>query len=209
MALDTYADLVAAVGSWLNRADLADVVPQCVTLAEASVRRTLRVRTIGPQTFGTIDALTPTLTLPAECQEVRDLAIVDPFSFAIGIVSPAQLIDRRGKYQNANGVPMIAAVAGTQVRFSPTPDRAYVVNIAYFQKLPDLTAAAPTNWLLSSAPDVYLYGVLMHMAPYLMEDERIGVWSSAFNKALLELERQRDMDEYGAGPLTITSQVSF
>ncbi len=209
MPISTYSELVTAVGSWVNRADMAATIPLCIALAEASIRRTLRVRTVGPSALGTISPTAPALALPADCREVRDVAITSPLNFAVEIVSPAQFSDRKGKYRNALGIPMVASVSGTGLRFAPTPDREYEVELAYFQKLPDLTEAAPTNWLLTDAPDVYLYGVLTHLAPFLMEDERLPVWLGGFDKALTELERQRDMDEYGAGPLTITSSVSF
>jgi len=40
------------------------------------------------------------------------------------------------------------------------------------------------NWLLQDAPDVYLYGTLMHTAPFLGEDARIPVWANLYQSAL-------------------------
>ena len=41
MALDSYAGLKAAVGDWLNRADLAAVIPDFIAMAEAQLSRRL------------------------------------------------------------------------------------------------------------------------------------------------------------------------
>src|ERR1700684_3829352 len=48
MALDSYADLQAAIGTWLNRADLNAAIPDFITLAEAQMlRRIMKARSEG------------------------------------------------------------------------------------------------------------------------------------------------------------------
>lgn len=43
---------------------------------------------------------------------------------------------------------------------------------------------AATNWLLESAPDVYLFGALLHAATWSDDDERIAKYAPLYQRAL-------------------------
>jgi hypothetical protein len=82
------------------------------------------------------------------------------------------------------GRPRLHALSGESLRVAPAPAGATDVELTYYRKLPALSASQPSNWLLAAAPDVYLYGSLLEAAPFLMSDERLPVWSAAFEAAL-------------------------
>jgi hypothetical protein len=74
--------------------------------------------------------------------------------------------------------------------------------LVYRRAIPPLTASNPTNWLLSLAPDVYLYGSLMQAAAFLAEDERLPLWKAAFDEAVAELRADGQSRKWGAGPIS-------
>jgi hypothetical protein len=41
---------------------------------------------------------------------------------------------------------------------------------------------------MNSSPDIYLYGSLLQSAPYLVDDSRIPVWASMYQKLVKDLE---------------------
>ena len=41
---------------------------------------------------------------------------------------------------------------------------------------------------MNSSPDIYLYGSLLQSAPYLVDDARIPVWASMYQKLVKDLE---------------------
>ena len=47
--------------------------------------------------------------------------------------------------------------------------------MVYRANIPPL-ASNGANWLLTLAPDLYLYGALLESAPYIKEDGRIQTW---------------------------------
>ena len=67
-----------------------------------------------------------------------------------------------------------------------------------------LSAGTDTNWLLTNYPDIYLYGSLIESAPYLRDDQRIGLWQSEYDRRADELAgsirtdptRTLDYDDY-------------
>jgi hypothetical protein len=73
--------------------------------------------------------------------------------------------------------------------------------LAYYAKLSKLSDSNTTNWLLTAAPDAYLYGTLMQAAPYLQDDARIATWSALYSSALEDLQVADDRSATSGGAL--------
>ena len=71
----------------------------------------------------------------------------------------------------------------------------------YWQKIPALTDLAPTNWLLTKYPDLYLYASLANAEPWLKNDPRVQLWANAAQAAKDEIEAHDVHDRYSGGPL--------
>ena len=69
MALTTYAELKAAIASWLPRSDLTTPIPDFIYLAEKDIEQRLRLND-GASVAGTLTAAQDYLDLPADCLEV-------------------------------------------------------------------------------------------------------------------------------------------
>jgi hypothetical protein len=70
----------------------------------------------------------------------------------------------------------------------------------YYQQVPALSDSATGNWLLTAAPDLYLYGALIHSAPYLVEDGRTAVFAQMYGAAVNQLNLQSEASKTsGAG----------
>jgi len=108
---------------------------------------------------------------------------VQPLEF----ITQQEMAQERNTTYTAASTPRYFSVVGGQFEFVPTPDQQYSLEMSYFAKIPALSADTDTNWLLTDYPDIYLYTSLMHSAPYLKDDERIGVWSQLAAKAREEL----------------------
>lgn len=91
---------------------------------------------------------------------------------------------------------------GSEIELAPTPDANYTIEMVYRQNIPAL-ASNTTNWLLTAAPDLYLYGTLLETAPYLKEDERIQTWALGLKTALDSLNTANITAAFNASPLTM------
>ncbi len=117
----------------------------------------------------------------------------------------AQMDDMRFSAQNATGQPRYFTVFGSEIELFPTPDSAYAIEMVYRKLIPAL-ATNSTNWLLTSSPDAYLYGVLMEAEPYMKNDQRIETWAQGLKLAIDAINSLSDLAIFNAGPLTM--QVS-
>ena len=87
------------------------------------------------------------------------------------------------------------------IEFAPTPDGSYTVQLTYYGKIDALSDSTTSNFLSTGYPDAYLYGSLKHASIYLMEDERVPLFTAQFEKALEEMRLEQEKAEFAKGSL--------
>ena len=48
-----------------------------------------------------------------------------------------------------------------------------------------------TNWLITNAPDIYLYGTMLEAEPFIMNDERVQLWAASPRTGVCLIYRNR------------------
>jgi len=86
------------------------------------------------------------------------------------------------------GKPFAYSVVGAEFQVFRVPDQPYTATLIYRQRIPALSDSQPVNWLLSANPDAYLYGALLQSAPWLRHDERVPMWTTAFEQILADIQ---------------------
>lgn len=199
MALDTFTTLQTAIATWLNRTDLTADIPDFITLCEDEIARRVEVEF---ERRDTITLATEIVTLPTDLREITSLALDDATRRgAIEILSPEQLTTYKAASGRSSSYPRKAAITtnGTELILAPVPDQAYVAEIIYATKLDRLSDTQTTNWILDDHSDVYLYGSLIHSAPFLKDDNRVQTtWEPRFEKALPQLAALIDRRKWAA-----------
>ena len=200
MALSNYTELQASVADFLNRGDLTSVIPDFVTMAEAELNRTLRVREMSIRTQAPIDS--QYVKLPDDFLGMRNIDLLtDPITPLT--YKNLQNLDIH-RSNDATGKPLYYSIMQNNIEFSPAPDGDYTLEIIYYQKIPALSANT-TNWLLDEHPDAYLYGTLMHSAPYLQADERVGIWAGKYQQIIEQIKTSDEKAKFSGS----TPAISF
>ena len=204
MAITNYTNLQSTIADFLNRDDLSAVIPTFIQLAEAQVMREIRhwkmeARTSGQQTGGD-----EYMQIPNDWLETIRMHITDSGTSAITLTSRAAMADIRAKNENVSTVlPYLYCHADSQFELYPTPTDTTNIELLYYQKIPALSASNVTNWLLEDAPDVYLYGSLLHSAPYLAEDARVAVWAQMYSAAVQNVNNASEQARYSGSGMTL------
>lgn len=186
MAFSNNTELKAAVADWLNRTDLTTPIIDFIRLVDADLARDLDLEY---EIRDTLAAGTEVVTLPADFGALLSLYHdATNQRGEVELIAPERLPDKKVQF-GATGVPRFVAIVdnGTKAQFAPVPDTTYSLIIRYQQKIVALTGAS-TNWILTSHPDVYLYGALYHSAAYLKDEEREGVWKQKYDTALQQVK---------------------
>ena len=202
MALSNYTGLKASIADFLNRDDLTSVIPDFVALAEAQINRDIRHWKMEARSSGQQDPADEYMQIPADWVETIRLHLTGTGTSVVNLVSRDAMADKRAAQENAAGTPRMYTHANGQFQLFPTPDVTTDFELLYYQKIPSLITNTD-NWLLLEAPDVYLYGALLHSAPYLAEDARVAVWAQLYSAAILRLNQVSEDAMFSGSGLTL------
>ena len=200
MSISTYSELKTAVANWLHRSDLTAHIPDFITLAEAQLSADITSRAMEARTTLTCTAGDAWVTLPSDMIEMRRLLVNRPDGTVLPLryVTPDEITNDFALQES--GLPVVFTVIGSQAQLARTPDTDYTLELSYIQKIPALSDANPTNWLLTKFPNVYLHGALMQAQPFMQDDARMPI----FEKLLLQgIAAINNIDWYSGSTMTV------
>jgi hypothetical protein len=200
LLITDYASLQTAMGKWLNRSDLATMLPVFIQQCESGLRRIIKTKHKALIST-TVSAGDGSVALPTDLIAVESVAISDPVRFQgeLNVTTYADLLDDRRMHVVA-GCPQTCAVVNEALYLSPLADGVYTLVVQVEGPFVPLSDSATTNWILDDYPDVYLYGSLMHSSPYIKDDERVALWQSFYERAKAELELAAERSQWPASP---------
>lgn len=206
MAIGTYTELQSAIEDWLARADLDARIPEFIALAEAKFNRELRCNQMEKRSTATIDTGNDEpefISLPGDFQSMKRVRLSSVEGKPqLEFKSQVGLDEYRTGIANSTGYPRYFTIIGDEMELCPSPDAEYTLEMVYRAYIPAL-ASNSTNWLLTLAPDAYLYGALMEAAVHIKEDERVAMWAAGLKMAIDGLNRLAMDQAFGAGPLVM------
>jgi hypothetical protein len=202
-----YSELRADVADWLNRDDLTTRIPSFIRLAEARFNRELRVRQMVKRAVALLED--NYITLPFDWLEAKNVQInVGGRPKKLEYMTLEQADDYNSRRGGAStGEPLYFNVTGNQLEIIPRPSGEPQIELTYYSKIPALSDAKPENWLLTTWPDLYLYGTLAHSAPYLKDDERLATWAELYVKAMDEITLSDERAQYSGSVLKSRARV--
>lgn len=200
MALTNYSELKASIAEFLNRDDLTSIIPTFISLAEAQINRSVRHWRMENRAVATADE--QYLSRPGDWVETVRMTVSADTVRTVDLVSRVALSDMRAQQLGATGVPRYYTNSENAFELYPTPDGDYEIETLYLQKIPALSDSNTTNWLLTDHPDVYLYGALVHSAPYLQDDQRAATWAQMYGAAVQAANMSSEKAKHSGSGLT-------
>lgn len=203
MAINTFTTLKTAISDFLNRDDLTSAIENFIALSESQINRDIRHWKMETRSSGQQSPGDEYSQVPADWMETIRFHVTDNGTSPLNLISRAAMSDKRASNEDATGTPTHYTHADSQFQLYPTPSATTNTELLYYAKTKALSASNADNWLLLEAPDVYLYGALLHSAPYLGEDERIAVWAQMYSAAVQQLNNASDKAKYSGSGLKL------
>lgn len=201
MALTNYSELKSSIADFLNRDDLTSVIPTFIALAEAQINRDVRHWKMEKRVTGSLDS--EYSQLPTDWLQTIQAHITGGGTYPLQLASRDAIADKRSARNDTSGRPKFYTHADSALELYPTPDASYTIELLYYGKVDALSDLVPVNWLLQDAADVYLYGALIHSAPYLQEDGRASVWAQMYGAAVQKLNQASEAGRMSGSGLTM------
>ena len=202
MALTDYSSLKTSVASYLARSDLTTQIPDFIRLAEERLARDLRTRKMLVVARANTTASDPTVGLPTDFLEMRDMHLRTTPVQALTYFSPNAFY--AGARTTDIGRPKDYTILASEIQFAPIPDTAYSIQMLYYAKPQFLSDVNITNVFLANYPDALLYAALGEAEPYLMNDARLQTWAALYDRAITAINTSDQSSEYGGQPMSMS-----
>ena len=203
MAFTNYTTFVATVANYLGRDDLTSVIPDFVELAQERISRDLRVQEMLKVSTATTTAGDATISFPADFLELREIHIDGTPVYTLEYQTPDKFF--RNEKTHLSGVPTFFTMLGAEFQFAPVPDGTQTVQILYYAKPDFISATQASNVYLAYFPDALLYATLAEAEPYLMNDERVQVWATLYDRAIANIKTNDKGATFSSATLNVTT----
>ena len=207
MSIATYSELNTAVANWLDRDDLTASIPDFITLCEARFNRALRIRAMETKESASTVAGQRGLALPTGYIQMRNLQINSTPITPMQYVTP-EIYDRLYG-STTTGTPEIYTILSDEIQLGPIPGSVQTIEMLFYKKFDALSDSATTNWMITNAPDVYLYGSLLEAEAFVGNDPRVQLWAQGFETAINSLQDQDNKDRHSGSALRVMNTSGY
>lgn len=172
MSITTYAELQTAVARWLHRDDLTTQIPDYISLAESRFwygeqgsfpTKPLRVRAMQERILGSI--ADGAIAIPTGYLETINLRVSNGgTTYPLRYLPPQNFAEKEASPDSPSWYTML----DNEIKTAGVGSGSYIMD--YYEKLDALSDTNTTNWLLTNAPNVYLFGACLEGALDIMSD---------------------------------------
>ena len=199
MAISQYSELVTAVQNHLERSSESSArIAEWVAITQsymhygdgAGMNRMEPLRISAMETAADLSITSGTASLPTGHLETRRIYLdTDPKRF-LKLVSPEKLYSTWAS--SITGEPLAFCVENGSYVFAPAPDGTYTGKCLYYKTFDALSLDADTDWVLTNAPQVYLWGTLSEAYDYHQDQANADRMRARFWAAIQSLNTDDD-----------------
>jgi hypothetical protein len=203
MAFTNYTAFVTVVENYLARDDLGTVIPDFIELAQERLSRELRVQEMLKVSTASTTSGDKNIAFPSDFLELREIHIDGTPVYTLEYQTPDKFF--RNEKTHLSGVPTHFTMLGAEFQFAPVPDGTQTVQILYYAKPDFISTSQASNIYLAYFPDALLYATLAEAEPYLMNDERIAIWASMYDRAIANIKENDKGATFSSATLNVTT----
>lgn len=182
MSLTNLAGLKTAAAAWMARggeATVTTIIDDCVTLCEARINKIPDLRVREMETVPSAITLTAgSGALPTDFLAMKDVTANTATLIGLDYTDPGTYKRATAEFSSTSDSYAFYTIIGSTIRSASSA----TLNLIYYAKVPSLTVTDP-NWLLTKAPEVYLYGLLLELKLALGDDDA-DRWGTLFASAI-------------------------
>jgi hypothetical protein len=184
----THTTLVTALKDQLSNqsTDFDEHVDEMIGLGEIKI-----VKDLDLEIFDSVEDLAFVINVATVAKPTDAIAIRSPYHVTAGGVR-SLLLSRSREYLDdywpnptLTGTPKYWCEHGeSTIRVAPTPAATLTGKAVCIKRPTGMTAANPTTWFGTNAPDTLFYATLLMASRFEMADERMALWSAAYEDSL-------------------------
>tara|TARA_R110000796_G_scaffold214800_1_gene330733 strand:- start:9423 stop:10049 length:627 start_codon:yes stop_codon:yes gene_type:complete len=199
MAITNYSELKTAIINWSNRSDQDLYIDDFIRLAEIEMfnhpSKSLRLRNLELRATPDTTTTSRFMALPDGFEKMRSMRINVTDSYNTLTATTPEGLYRR----DTAGQPLYFAVT-SQIEFDALPDEVYSIEINYYGKPAGISSSNTTNNVLTSNPDIYLFGALYKLFTRAVDMEQAATYKNMFYSAIQGANKTSRDGRFGMQP---------
>jgi hypothetical protein len=193
-----YSTLQTAVADYLARSDLTDFIPNFIQNCEGKLYKNLRIRAMETALSGTIAS--GVLAAPSDFVALKYAYVNTSPVQVLDWVPPEMIYARHPVRSGSAEIPTQISLEASNFIFGPYPG-SYAVAGIYYKRLTALSDSNTSNWFITDAPDLLLYGALLEAEPFLKNDARIETWNGFYRLSYDAVDKEQKRQRTAAGSI--------
>lgn len=199
MSVTNYTDLQSEVIANSNRTDLSSRVPTFIQMAEADMKRRLKV--VELEGTSNITVTSGSGSLPSDFGGALDVYWDVSTGVPLRFLSHEQYNIKRPSL--TDGEPVYFTITGTTIKVLPADTGTAVMT--YTARLESLSGSVATNTIITNYPDAYFFGTLVYLYHHTRNWPAKAEAKQEFERVIDQIIRDHNERKY-PGPLTIRAQ---
>ena len=204
-----YAEIVDMALSFADREDneVTSRVDKFIFMAEARINRAFKVGDMSAR--ATIDlTLADTnqryFALPSDFDGLRSIKIVTGAAeMNLKRLNPEQMTNRvNSQSAGIGGEQIYFNIVAKQIQIFP-PNNTGVMEINYYQKVPNLNATDDSNWLSEDNPDCYITAVVAEISAFAKDADAYAIWDGRFKESISEIDLDDQRERWSGTPMEV------
>jgi len=197
----SYSEWIERVKKWLDVPDLDDdVFGFCLDSANERLNRDLNSQWMESSYPFTVEDASAPIELAYEFNDYNRMRLVT-IRGQLPLVAVALNEYKAELINNTSSIPRVYCVSAMNLMIWPTPAVDDVIDIDYYVKVPALSDEIDENVFSKRHPDALLYAALLEATPFIVEDERLGTWTTFYNNIRDAINVTADRANKGSTPL--------
>jgi hypothetical protein len=180
MSISNYSELKTAITEWMDREDLSGNAADFITLAEARLNRRLKGFDVDTTLSGTDTSKSIDISALNLAEPIALYCTTHGDEYEILLKAPGTI-----EYNDTAGSPEFYVIDGDTIEFNRPQSGAQTYRFVYQERYA-LSDAAPTNWLLTNHPDVYLAASIVWGNVYIANIQSAVIFKQTLDEFIKE-----------------------
>ena len=202
-----YKEIVDAAQAYTDRYDeeLKRSIPAFTRVIEGKINNALRTgdQSVRAQIY--MQKGVEYYGLPCDWGGFRDVELVSPGHTSgrtLVYLSPEEMnkVNRQNN-SDRRGHNYYTVIAG-QIQIAPPAD-GDMLEVVYYQRLPELKQDDDTNWLTEKNCDVYIFGLCTEISAFAKDELAFATYQQRFNGALMDITMEDQVSRWSGPALRV------
>lgn len=203
-----YKEIIDAAKAYTDRYDeeLASTMTAFTRVVEAKINNALRTGDQSVRSQIWLRAGEEYYGLPCDWGGARDVEILhegEQHGRTLVYLSPEEMnkVSRKRNSDLDRQHNYYTIIAG-QIQIAPPADD-QVLEVVYYQRLPELENETDTNWLTEKNPDAYIFGLCTEISAFAKDDMAFAGYQQRFMDSLIDITMEDQVTRWSGPALRV------